>query len=426
MTSPSSASSNYASTRFIHKFGLHFANKLLGASQVNEGIRKSYHQLQNSDKSKPNWQGFRANWRSSVRFPWQLPHFSPQEVGLKPEECKSSAEETVLETIFVDITFDVLLFPHEVVRSGNTSLCHVLKREEFEKDSRSSSYQERNDHVAVSIAVRIGALFAVRSSKSGEKSDFGVDGNEYQYYYQQGKALSAEDIYNHCRCIDVDPDATDAFAIANLIGGSFVERDGSPFQIKGKLDDRVLIRCTSDKANETAEEERKWQLKLSYKSLDTEAMLPITIGSNQSHLGEQISRRALDMILLQTNAKNEEGNVALVSSAESRSLWMSISSDLMEAVEKLIEQPASEMGRATSASTLSAVSSKVVNPYLKKAPSSPQDEEAEQKSKPKPASKPAAKPPSRPTQDTVLYARGNKTAIAGSRRKRPKFQLGNI
>lgn len=147
-----------SSCGYIHSFGYHLAKKLLGTSHVDETIiRHAYNQLQLQEqeelqqknnnhssssmmikkKKKNKIYTYRANWRSAnVRYPWQLPKDnvragSSSSVGNNNGEDDTMEKIISPETLFVDVTFDFIVFPTEVVDEGRTRNCHILKKSDF-------------------------------------------------------------------------------------------------------------------------------------------------------------------------------------------------------------------------------------------------------------------------------------------------------
>ena len=302
MTSSSSSSSNNTDGGYIHKFGHQFAKQLLGPQVVDEFVQKFHHQQQQQQQQQQS-QAVRANWRSDVRFPWQL--LQPKYLSVQNGDCQhnnnggtggSSSESIIMapETLFVDVTFDFLLFPLSAAASfssvrkegeeNNTIVSyHVLKKGDWKskhsKEEVTSVAWENNDveetiPIAMAVSIRIGALLAIPDSQcchdtisssispdSREKCDENDNtrNGKFQFYYQQGNPLATLDIHKHCRSVDVDPEFSDAADIANLMADSFLKGGGYNAKSDVVATDGIAM-CKSDGVNDGTVCPSAWQV----------------------------------------------------------------------------------------------------------------------------------------------------------------------
>mmetsp|Transcript_21286 Transcript_21286/g.37626 ORF Transcript_21286/g.37626 Transcript_21286/m.37626 type:complete len:453 (+) Transcript_21286:338-1696(+) len=450
MSSPAKQASSTTSSRansqcYIHTFGHALAQKLLGASQVNDCIRQAYRLMQQQDGpvSENPCHCFRSSWRSNVRFPWQLPKTS---VACGRAGRDDDEEKITPETLFVDITFDFILFPTEIFKEGMTDCCHnvLLKKEDFwgedtEKEQGGSMMMEECNSIAMAVAIRIGALVAIPSSQCGDGScseekitrhNTNEGGREdgYQYYYQRGdNALTVSDLDEHCRGIDIVLEEMDAADVARIMGDAFLEGchhagGPKPWQVMGKSENgRVTATGTSSDSTTIdhlgmAEQTRKhirWNLKLHHQALEADGCLPLS-NNGGSNMGESIGRCMLDMILLQSNDSRDGGVCVSVPKTEALMLWKKINPTLVRAVEKPVLEPSPQKMSPARKDVAVRI------PYAEMAaPKEEKDDKAEKSSRPKTATRRPPKP-----QQTALFARGKKTTLGGSRRKKPKFTLG--
>lgn len=407
--------------RFIHTFGYHLAIKMLGAKQVSDCIRQAY-QLQQQDLGGNPFQCFRASWTSSVRFPWQLP--------------KSTASSLVCaddgkikpETLFVDLTFDFIFFPVEIVVEGRTDSCHVLKIEEFwgddaQREQRGGDMMGDADSIAVSVAVRIGALVAIPSHQCIDASNsFYTGKNErgrddgYQYYYQRGDkhALTVSDLDDHCRCIDIVLEEMDAADVARIVGDAFLDgTSGNPGQLVVKENGHVIASGTSSNLTTIdnlgitglTEKHLNWHIKVDHMSLQAFGFLPLSYRGGG--LGEPIGRSTLDMTLLQSNINRCGGACVSVPTMESLVLWKTIDPTIIGALEKPVEPSPQKMSPCRDITA-------AANPAAQEEEKNTKSEEGTRE--PKTRTRRPPKP-----QQTALFTRNR-----GNRRKKPKFTLGPL
>jgi len=201
----------------IHTLGYHLAKKLLGEGQTNECIiRLAYeqqqhyaakdnhhHQSGDGESTTSNFPCFRANWRSNVRFPWHITSTTTDRLddnivdssaptnthlddhdgndgnNTNKKSCRSCAE-----ALFVDVTFDFIFYPREVVDESRTKSCYILQYTDLHGLPSDIDRQNAlDDYFALSVAVRIGAMVATRSSNAGKTTtkESIIDGYEYNY-----------------------------------------------------------------------------------------------------------------------------------------------------------------------------------------------------------------------------------------------------
>ena len=443
----------------MHQFGYNFAKKVLGEKQVNQCIRQAYEsELQNPLENQLHF--FRGNWRSNVRYPWDLPTLNSalgNAMGIYSMAGGVGDDEINPQTLFVDITFDFILFPTEIVTEGRTYCCHVLKKEEFwgedVKTFQGGSMSDEANSIALSVAIRIGALVAIPSSQCSDdnndadnssssddkKSLADIDndninvGDGYQYYYKRGEnALTVSDLDEHCNGIEISRESMDSADVARIIGDEFLqgcsgrtqwqviakrEKD-MPNNATGSINNLTTIDGKMGMTNEKSKKQLlTCHLKLHDKSMGTDGMLPLssngTGGCDSS--SQAIDRSILDMILLQSNTSSP--TIVQVPKTEALSLWRAINPAFVSALEKPIEPSPQKMSPAREvAAAAEECDGEVTNPYAKK-----MSPKVEAKSEEEPR-RIIRKPP-RPAEQH-LFAKGKKTTLGGGRKKKPKFRMG--
>ena len=379
-------------------------------------------ELQNPKQNQQHC--FRSNWRSNVRMPWSpaVPSNFLNEDDVNPK-C-----------LFVDVTFDFLIFPSEVVSEGRTKSCHVVKKADFCGETfQGNDTSDEASSIALSVAIRIGALVAIPScqcsdisSTSGSKRD--VDGgikNDYQYYYMRGeKALTVADLDDHCSSIEIIREGMNSKDVANIVGTAFLDGCTSAFPWKvvakkqsmpksdNSLDDLTNDLTTIDGSMSKQSKNQSTlicHLKLHDKSFNADGILPL---SSNGGVGSSLDRSMLDMILLQSSTNSGEGNIVPVPKTEALSLWRVVDESLIKALEKPIEPSPQKMSPASL-----KVAAKAESPPQKAAP---KEEETKITEQPR---KVVIRRPPKP-QEQALFARGKKTTLGGGRRKKPKFRMG--
>ncbi|KAL3817089.1 hypothetical protein ACHAXA_009920 [Cyclostephanos tholiformis] len=437
----SSPPTQLSESRFVHAFGYHLARKLLGERQTNECILGAYYQRQGDDAATGSADGafrcLRANWRSNARFPWNIPDSSAR-------ESKGGSVDSNLdvETLFVDITFDFIVFPVEIIDGGMTDSYYLLKKDDIRQDFDNGGLKGGDisvdaDSIAVSVAVRIGALVAVpatsnitnaaNSCNAGSGDAMSI--HTYQYKYQRGsKALTAYDLLEHCRSIDIVLEEMDPADVARIIGDAFVEGCSKcSWQVMAKRDSyRPAARCDSteltDKAiadmSEWAMNDLQWHMKLHHGSLEADGFLPLSSNGCNTSVN-LIDRCMLDMILLQSNHGIVGNDYTSVPLLEALAVWKSVDPSIVSAVEKPVGPSSTrKLSPTRNATALLEYVSDVSYPTMENpAPKKGKDTRSEIIGKLKSTVR-------RPTtsQETALFARGKTTTIGGNRKK-PKFRL---
>ena len=84
-------------------------------------------------------------------MPWNLPSVPSNFLN---------EDEVNPKCLFVDVTFDFLIFPSEVVSDGRTKSCHIVKKADFWGEEGNGMSDEANS-IALSVAIRIGSLLAI-------------------------------------------------------------------------------------------------------------------------------------------------------------------------------------------------------------------------------------------------------------------------
>ncbi len=435
ISTPPKQSSNdltRAKARFIHAFGYHLAKIMLGERQTNECILKVCRQQRSDPSGSAAFHCFRANWRSNARFPWNIPE--PNEK--KPTGLGDSQLDP--EALFVDITFDFIVFPVDIADEGRMDSCYVLEKDWKECNNRNQEGGAMTDEansVAMYVAVRIGALVAIPTtshitdaSVSCNVESGGVTSiNRYQYKYQRGdNALTASDLDEHCRCIDIVLEDMGPADVARIIGDAFLEGcSGSSWQVMAKRDySRAVARCNSSNLTDNGVASMyttnglKWHMKLHHGSLQADGFLPLSSNGGDTSV-ESIGRCMLDMIILQSNHGNAGDVYSSVPITEAIVIWKSIDPSIVRALEQPVEPLPRKLSPARSATAFFSNVSAVRDPVAEN-PSPWEGKDTHGEIVGKPTSTVRRLPKS---QETALFARGKLTTIGGSRKK-PKFRLG--
>eukprot|EP00573_Skeletonema_grethae_P011456 CAMPEP_0201711656 /NCGR_PEP_ID=MMETSP0578-20130828/59251_1 /ASSEMBLY_ACC=CAM_ASM_000663 /TAXON_ID=267565 /ORGANISM="Skeletonema grethea, Strain CCMP 1804" /LENGTH=416 /DNA_ID=CAMNT_0048200709 /DNA_START=90 /DNA_END=1340 /DNA_ORIENTATION=+ len=398
----------FETTRFIHKFGYHLARKLLGQSTVNKFLKEADESLQNIDgRQKNQTHTFRANWRGpATKFPWML-------------QCNDSSSswnvdgKMTPESLFIDITFDFLVFPYEVTEEGRTSFCHVVKSNEWKQDD----FVDEERLLSLSVAIRLGALIAVPDNNK-ETISSGVVDDKNRYYYQRGNSLSGPDVYEHCRGVDIVPEVTDASQIADIIAKALLNDDG---RIVIELSDEnasadaalstSILSQNLDDRNDAPKMKWYWKLELHHKELEGKGTLPLksfdhtnvfSKAYDDQNFGTPIDHSVLDTFLM-----NNQGQCVSIPANVASLVWNQFDPTLLES----LKEPAKPSPRKPAPA--------LANPYATK-PSSPK---AEEENKSDGNRKPKIRKAS-PVKNTAVFAKGKRTTVAGQKKKKPKFTIG--
>lgn len=386
---------------------------------MNDCLKEADESLQNIDGRQQNQtHTFRANWRGpSTKFPWMLAAQSQTNNNIWNVDGKVTPE-----SLFVDVTFDFVVFPYEVMEEGRTSFCHVVKSDEWEQDDydnnrdkkespRLGSAEERR-FVSLSVAIRLGTLIAIPDNKESKK--------KYLYYYQRGNPVTGPDVYEHCRSIDIVPEEMDATQIADIIAKALSNDD---VRIVIELNDEnstaAASICTSsslsqslDATNDdTTKKKWQWKLELHHQELEGKGALPLKTydhtdvfpkAYDDQNWGTPVAHSVLDTFLLNNQGKQ----CVSIPATEAKLVWDQFDATLLES----LKEPVKPSPRKPA----------VVNPYAKK-PSPPN---ADEENRSDGATKPKVRKASPLKRETALFAKGKRTTIAGQRRKKPKFTIG--
>lgn len=422
-----------AKASFIHAFGYHLAKKMLGERQTNECILKAYRQHLDDPSGSAAFHCLRANWRSNARFPWNLPEPSAM------ESTGSDDANFDPEALFVDITFDFIVFPEEIVDEGRTDSCHVLRKEDLLQECNQIGKQgetmtDEADSIATSVAIRIGALVALPTTP--QITDASISCNvesgraqskdrRYQYTYQRGdNALTVMDLDEHCRCIDIVLEEMDPADVARIIGDAFLEGcRGSFWKVMAKNDNSRACNASTSTVkgitsmSELTTNDLHWHLKLHHGSLQADGCLPLS--SNGGDTSVEIGRCMLDMILLQSNRGGVGDVYTSVPITEALVIWKSVDPSIVRAVEQPVEPSPRKLSPTRNATAVVENVSAVGCPTAENpAPREGKDAQSENIGKPSSTVRRSTK-----SQETALFARGKPSTIGGSRKK-PKFRLG--
>jgi len=357
-------------------------------------------------------------------MPWDLPTIPPDLLH---------DDDVNPQCLFVDITFDFLIFPSEAVSEGRTKHCHVVKKADF-WDEEVKNDTDESSSIALSVAIRIGALVAIPScqcsdinSANGSKRD--VDGGiksdthyQYYYYYMRGdKALQLSDLDDHCSRIEIIREGMDSKDVANIVGTAFLDGcNSTTWQVVAKkknandMTKSSLNGMTTIDGNNNQSKNQSnltCHLKLHDKSFNADGILPLS--SNGGVDSSSLDRSMLDMILLQSNASSSEGDIVSVPKTEALSLWKVVDESLIKALEKPIEPSPQKMSPAS----FKVAAKEEDSPPQKAAP-----KEEETKTTEQPRKVVIRRPPK--PQEQALFAKGKKTTLGGGRRKKPKFRMG--
>ena len=378
---------------------------------MNNFLREADESLQNIDGRQTNQtHTFRANWRGSpTKFPWML-HQS---------QCNGSSSswnvdgKMTPESLFIDVTFDFLVFPYEVTEEGRTSFCHVVKGNEWTQDD----FVDESKLLSLSVAIRLGALIAVPDNKERINSS-GVVDDKNQYYYQRGNPLSGPDVYEHCRGVDIVPEVMDASQIADIIAKALSNDDG---RIVIELSDENASAAAAlgtsplsqnlDNNNDAPKKKWYWKLELHHKELEGKGTLPLKtfdhsdVSSKAYEYDDQNFGTPIDHSVLDTFLLNNQGQCVSIPATVANLVWDQFDPTLLESLKEPVKPSPRKPALA--------------NPYTAK-PSSPK---AQEENKSDGNRKPKIRKAS-PVKNTAVFALGKRTTVAGQKKKKPKFTIG--
>ncbi len=456
---------------YIHKFGFEFSKKLLGTQTINDAVRQHCDRIHNGHfKKLPDFpcEGFRANWRSGVHYPWELS--SPSRANQSPTDGLGGDSIVVSPaTLFVDVTFDFLLFPYNLSGETEGMQCHVyqLERSQNIHDNNSLGRNKGKDTATfgIAVAIRIGALLATFTGNE--------HGNEqFRYHYLQGNPLSAVDVHEHCRAVDVDPNFTDASQVADLIAKSLLREErcklttdcgiidektdvDSFWQVRAVQEDSVQNPVSNfTYSKDDSKKTWRWEVKLYHNTLNMAGMFtfhhqtcddnePFDSVSPEATLffGDPIGRQTLDMLLLHTAGDGCGGGKCVPTEfKEIRRSWSLIHPSLLEYLRET--GPPSITESLLYSHTIPTITWQPDSAYHERQSTQCGDSASEnQATKPgqwsqsskssddKPILKRSSSKSSsssRSQQETGVFARATKTSILGSKRKKKKLTLGDI
>ena len=395
----------FETTRFIHKFGYHLAKKLLGPSIVNKCLKEADQSIQKMDGKQSNQTySYRANWRGPVsKFPWLFAQSQPN------DSSGITDGHMTPETIFIDITFDFLVFPFEITEDGRTSFCHVVRSHEWEEDSRAAE----DGRICLSVAIRIGALIAIPDNK---ERDIGNSEVLYRYFYQRGNPLKGPAVYQHCRCVDIVPEEMDAAQISDIIANALANNEVR-VMIKLKDENESAFSTSginsplAENTNDASTKKWQWALELHHHELGGKGSLPMkkyehtnlfSHAYDEKNWGTFVDQNIMDSYLL-----NNGQLCVSIPALEAKSVW----DDLDPTLLNLLKKPVKPFSPRKPA---------VLIPDEEK----PSPLKTEDRDKSQGKAKPKIRKASPMKKENVLFAKGKRTTVAGQRKKKPKFTIG--
>jgi hypothetical protein len=390
---------------YIDKFGYHFAEKLLAGN--NDDFSLLFQQSTNASAATTKGPPcdspisfYRAHWRSeTIPFSRDLSS-NIQKVDNDNENAAAAASEPTVpsietEAIFVDVTFDFV-----VIHPSNDAFHHRTTTSEEVK--------------VLSTAVRIGALLVLPTA------------NGYRSHYLRGNPLEAKDIYDHCRNIDIDPENSRVDTLATMMASSFRLASSSSWRVVGES---IL----------NSNNHWQWTVLIHHSGeLEGEvSTLPLCSGTYDDCLGDVVPSNVLDVMLLQRNDNDGWKNACMrIPHEVGRSFWNGVREDWEEKVAHtsggVVLGEEKRVG-TEDASTSCSVGDKGVDDseqiHAKQVLPPPLVDNANGKRTEQISSgnnHDRMFKSNRP-QETVMYAQGKKTSIAGTTRsKKAKFTLGSI
>mmetsp|Transcript_9554 Transcript_9554/g.19001 ORF Transcript_9554/g.19001 Transcript_9554/m.19001 type:complete len:479 (+) Transcript_9554:414-1850(+) len=447
--------------------------KLLGTQKINDAVQQHcdrLHKVHSKELQDLPCQCFRANWRSSVQYPWQLS--PPSRLDQSQTDGSLSGVSIMVSpvTLFVDVTFDFLLFPYNKSGAKKDIRCLVCKLERSQKiyDNNSPGGKKIKDIATFGIAVatRIGAILATSTGSE--------HGNEqFRFHYLQGNPLSAADVHEHCRYVDVDPNFTDASQVADLIAKALLREERCKPTAESGISEQETDNCAFGKVRAVQEDcvqdaafdiipekdEKKkiwrWGVKLYHKSLKMDGILTFhhQIGDDEESFdslspkatlcfGEPIGRQTLDIIMLNTAGDGDVGgNCVPITLNETHRLWSMINQSLLESLQDAESSSSAESFlRSITITTIPRQMDNLNHEMQsaqcedsapeKKATKTRQWPQSSKSSENNPSmlkrSSSKSSSSSRSQQEIGVFARGKKTSILGSKRKKKKLTLGDI
>ncbi len=433
-----------------------------------------------ADEDNALFHGFRANWRSDIRFPWQLP--VPGGIdGYRKGDAHDKKTNIFLQSLFVDITFDFLIFPAKLV--GNNDIehfCHVLEGKDFWEEADHSVKGETipSPNIAISVAIRIGALLALPIRQGNDRAaaaaasirnedgkikdrwscEKSMNDDYYRYYYHRGNsALTMSDLNEHCKSIDIVLEDMDPVDVSRIFGDAFNEgcKSGGSWEIMSKkwnanggdagatsVENYVHGKSTNSEKSrmdsrhlENDLVQSRYYMKLHHEILQADGDLPLS-GSRSNGVCkngplEPISRSMLDMILLQSKCSGCNGICVSVPRTEAIALWREVDSRVvreLEAQSKELRRQQLNSKRDISnedRGTTSIASNS--DPGATAAPAGMMDaknhDETHKNNSSYDSGKSLLSRQQKPPNESAIFV-GAKATTQGGSRKKPKFRLG--
>ncbi len=483
-------------SRFLHSFGYHLARQLVGNDPVDKCIRQANNDLRlrqqsslqkqkcspaTPDEDNALFHGFRANWRSDIRFPWQLP--VPDSVdrkkgeGYRKGDAHDKKTNILVQSLFVDITFDFLIFPAKF--AGNNDImhsCHVLEEKDCWKEADHSAKDESNSSpIAISVAIRIGALLALPKDRAAAatasiRNDGGnikdrlsceksMNEDYYRYYYHRGNtALTMSDLNEHCRSIDIVLEDMNPLDVSRIFGEAFIDgcKSGDSWEIMSKkwnatggdAGAKTVANYVHGKSTNSEEksgmdsrhlendlDQSRYYMKLHHGVLQADGDLPLS-GSRSNGICENgplepIKRTILDMILLQSKCSGCNGICVAVPRTEVIALWREVDSRIVRELEaRSVELRRQKLNNTRDITMEARGTTPIANdsdPGATAAPAGMIDanffDETFKNNSSYDSGKSLLSRPPQPPNESALFARV-KTTTQGGSRKKPKFRLG--
>ncbi len=234
------------------------------------------------------------------------------------------------------------------------------------------------------------------------------------------------DLVDHCRSIDIVLEEMDPADVARIIGDAFLDGcSGGSWQVMAKWDySRSTARRDSPKStnkstismSEWATNDLQWHLKLHYRSLQADGLLPLSINGGDNSI-TSIDRCMLDMILLHSNHGKDGDVYTSVPISEALVVWKSIDPSIVSAVKEQVAPSPQKLSPQRKATAVEQISNVMQSTIDDVAPREGKDNKNETMGKPKSTVRRPIK-----SEETALFARGKSATIGGSRKK-PKFRL---
>ncbi|KAL3767847.1 hypothetical protein ACHAWU_007325 [Discostella pseudostelligera] len=479
------------SSRFLHSFGYHLAKRLVGNNPIDTCIRQAYddlHLRQQQQSSLQNnvcattsgednalFQAFRTNWRSNIRFPWHLPVSGGTGGVMKGgDDVNDEITNTLVQSLFIDVTFDFLICPTKFMVDENGCMmhsCHVLEKKDVREEADNSRNDEANSSsIAIYVAIRLGALLAIPTSQNNGRATSSIvnisddDGRNnirrscenlmnddgYRYYYNRGNtALTMADLNAFAKSIDIVLEDMNSVDVARIFGDAFIEgyRTENSWELMSKKqlvadDDTGTIMCANSKKPTIEADDRltpkseiekefdhlNFTMKLHHGVLQADGVLPLSRSISNGGAAENcpvqsIHRPMLDMILLQSKCSSCDGVCVVVPRPEALALWRTVDPSIISAVEAQSgELQRQKMNSVRDMTMNAAVTTSTTNDTDRDTARGSAKMMDASNSRNNNGKSSLSRPPQQP-KGSALSARAKATTKSGSRKK-PKFRLG--